>query len=52
MLAGGEIFDNAQRSFLIPFFDKITNLILEKHINLVYLNTNLIYNADSMKLLM
>lgn len=43
LIVGGEIFDQ-QREYLIPFFQEIVSMMVDDTIDILYLNTNLIYD--------
>lgn len=44
LIVGGEIFDNLGRRIFLPkFFDQITDMMTTDKIDLLYLNTNLLY---------
>jgi hypothetical protein len=44
LICGGEIFDNIKNlNILIDFFEKIIDLMNNNIIDLLYINTNLIY---------
>lgn len=52
LIVGGEIFDNIKRyEFLYDFFDELTNMMVSRHIDLLYLNTNLLYNETCFTML-
>lgn len=47
LIVGGELFDDIRRKkFLYCFFEMITNLMKSNYIDLLYLNTNLIYDFE------
>lgn len=52
LIVGGEIFDDINRKdFLLEFFDNLTSMMSNNHIDLLYLNTNIIYNNACMNIL-
>lgn len=52
LIVGGEIFDNIDRkNFLLEFFDNLTLMMSNRYIDLLYLNTNIIYNDVCMSML-
>lgn len=52
LLVGGELFDDKNRLFLNTFFQQIAEFVNTDIVDLVYLNTNLIYDRNCLKLLL
>ena len=50
LVVGGEMFD-ADRQYLIPFFEALSDMMVVGDIDLLYINTNLIYQIDDDSLL-
>lgn len=46
LIVGGELFDDVNRSFLSKFFDQLTDMMVSNKIDLLYINTNLIFNQQ------
>ncbi len=50
MIVGGELFDDVARSkFLISFFTNLAMKMAANEIDLLYINTNLIYSLDALE---
>ena len=50
LVVGGELFDDYNRQeMLIYFFEEISKLMENGHIDLLYWNTNLIYSLQCLK---
>lgn len=46
LIVGGELFDDIRRIFLLEFFDQLTDMMVSGKIDLLYVNTNLIFDSE------
>ena len=52
LVVGGEIFDDvSRRLMLVHFFKGLAKKMQDKAIDLLYLNTNLLYSASCVEML-